>query len=370
MFIRKLLLATVTSCLSLAALAESVAHLHQVREPAVQGEERDALLTRALDSLVVRLTGRTDAPQTPALAALRKAPQQIVSQFGFEADGSALVVEFDPASADRALRQAGLSLWGGNRPLVLVWWLEEGVAGSSLLSDGQSASEILRRAAQHRGLPLRLPLGDLSEQLAATPEALASAELAELSDVSERYAADVMLAVRSTEVDGTWQGQWHLRFLDQVEKGRATGADPVQLADAVMLAVLQRLAEHFVAPPGAATDLELWIDGADLSRYAELERLLEPLGARLLRAEADRLVYSVKASPEQLRAQLGLLRLQEIEPGEALEPALPADEAGKTSAPVAVPEADAQTEPATDARAVPEAASSAQVPANRLRFRW
>ena len=237
MSLRACLLAFSLSLASVCALAEPLAHLHQVREPAVEGEEREAMLARALDSLVIRLTGKPDAPQTPALAALRAAPQQIVSQFGFESDGSALVVEFDPASSDRALRQAGLALWGSNRPLILAWWLEQEASGSTLLGDGQAAALGLRRAAQHRGLPLRLPLADLDEQLAATPEALASAEPEALGQLSERYAADVTLAVLSSEQDGQWQAQWRIRFLDKTAQGKVAAADRAQLADAVMLAV-------------------------------------------------------------------------------------------------------------------------------------
>ena len=342
MFLRASLPALFLSFASFCALADPLAHLHQVREPAVEGVARDAMLTRALDSLIVRLSGKADAPQAPALAELRAAPEKIISQFGFEGDGSALVVEFDPASSERALRQAGLALWGNNRPLILAWWLEEELGGSTLVGDGQSTAETLRRAAQHRGLPLRLPLADLNEQLAATSEALSSAEFDGLAEVSERYAADVLLAVVSAEQDGKWQAQWRIRFLDQTAQGKVSAADREQLADAVMLAVLQRLAEHFVAPPGAASDLEVWIEGANLARYADLERLLDALGARLMSVEGDRLVYAVKASPDQLRAQLGLLQLQEVD-----APAPSAEQ----------PAADGTTAPA-------------QIPANRLWFRW
>jgi hypothetical protein len=49
--------------------------------------------------------------------------------------------------------------------------LNDSVEGSNLVGDGQAAAEPLRRAAQHRGLPLRLPLADLQEQLVANASA-------------------------------------------------------------------------------------------------------------------------------------------------------------------------------------------------------
>jgi hypothetical protein len=74
------------------------------------------------------------------------------------------------------LHQAGLSLWGANRPAILAWWLNDASDGSSLVGDGQSSAALLHQAAQHRGLPLRLPIADLSEQLLATPENLGATE--------------------------------------------------------------------------------------------------------------------------------------------------------------------------------------------------
>ncbi|WP_439887947.1 DUF2066 domain-containing protein [Pseudomonas sp. MBLB4123] len=317
--------------LSLPSLAETVSDLYQVREPvdSQQPEARDAALGRALDTLVLRLTGSRDAAQSPALAELRKDPQQIVAQYGYEGDN--LLVDFDPLSTDRHLRQAGLALWGANRPAIIAWWLNEGVGGVSLVGDGQDSAATLRRAAQHRGLPLRLPLADLSEQLLATPDSLGANDPEALRSASERYAADALLAVQAREADGQWQGQWRLWLGDGREQGKVQGANQNELADAVFLAVSERLAPRFVVAPGSASSLTLEVQGVDLARYAELQRTLEPLGAQLTQVQGDRVLYRVNASAEQLRAQLGLLRLQEV----AAE-AAPID-AGPSPAPQVIP---------------------------------
>ncbi|MBS7663347.1 DUF2066 domain-containing protein [Pseudomonas lalucatii] len=317
--------------LSLPGLAATLGDLYQVREPVAsqQPEERDAALARALETLVLRLTGSRDAAQSPALAELRKDPQQIVSQYGYE--GDSLLVDFDPLSTDRHLRQAGLALWGANRPAIVAWWLNEGIGGASLVGDGQDSAAALRRAAQHRGLPLRLPLADLGEQLLATPDSLGAKDPEALRAASERYAADALLAVQAREVDGQWQAQWRLWLGDGREQGKALGADPNALADAVFLAVSERLAPRFVVAPGAASSLTLEVQGVDLARYAELQRTLEPLGAQLSRVQGDRVVYRINASAEQLRAQLGLLRLQEV-----AADSVPVD-AGQPPAPQVIP---------------------------------
>jgi uncharacterized protein len=306
------LLVLCLSLYSLPGLAATLSDLYQVREPVAsqQPEARDAALGRALETLVLRLTCSPDAARSPALAELRKDPQQIVAQYGYEGDD--LLVDFDPLSTDRQLRQAGLSLWGSNRPAIMAWWLNEGVGGSSLVGDGQDSAAPLRRAAQHRGLPLRLPLADLGEQLLATPESLAANDPQVLRSASERYSADALLAVSAREADGQWQAQWRLWLGEGREQGKAQGSDPLALADAVFLAVSERLAPRFVVAPGAATSLILEVEGVDVARFAELQRLLEPLGAQLSQVQGDRVTYRVNASAAQLRAQLALLRLQEV----------------------------------------------------------
>ena len=183
------------SLVSLASHAETVKSLYQVREPVTSQspDERDQATQRALDTLVLRLTGDAKAVQSPGLADIRKDPQQIISQYGFEAGPpEVLKVDFDPASTGQALRRAGLSLWGANRPSILTWWLNDSTEGSSLVGDGQASAEPLRRAAQHRGLPLRLPLADLSEQLVATAPNLEGTDAAPLREASDRYNADMV----------------------------------------------------------------------------------------------------------------------------------------------------------------------------------
>ena len=303
------------SFFSLASHAEILTGLYQVREPVSSQtpEERTQATQKALETLVLRLTGDAKAVQNPALEAIRKDPQQIISQYGYDAGPpESLQVDFDPVSTDRALRQAGLSLWGTNRPALLGWWLNDSVDGSSLVGDGQSAAEPLRLAAQHRGLPLRLPLADLSEQLVGTAENLEGSNPAPLKDASERYGADALLAVHAHEDEGKWTAKWRLWVGEQQEQGSAEAPDQAALADAVMLAVSQRLAPRYAVKPGISTEQLLEVQGMTLERYAQLTRLLEPFSGQLKSVDGDRIVYQVNGSADQLRSQLGLAQLHEV----------------------------------------------------------
>ena len=90
----------------------------------------------------------------------------------------------------------------------------------------------------------------------------------------------------------------------------------------------------------------------NLQRYAELGRVLEPYGPRLQLADGNTLTYDVTADREQLRAQLGLAKLQEV----------PAEQAPALAAPPATGTPPAPGQPA--------AAQPAAKPFDGLRFRW
>ncbi len=349
------------SLLSLPSFAETVNNLYQVREP-VSGQtpdERTRATQAALETLVLRLTGDARAAKGSSLAELRKDPQKVISQYGYEAGPpETLLVDFDPASTDRALRDAGYALWGSNRPTLLGWWLNDATEGSNLVGDGQGSAEPLRRAAQHRGLPLRLPLADLEEQSVGTAKNLEGSDPTVLKQASERYGADGLLAVHAREEAGQWQGKWRLWIGDQREQGTATAASSEALADAVLLAVSERLAPRFVAKPGASSGLVMQVQGMNLERYAQLMQLLEPFGARLKVVEGDRIIYEVSASADQLRSQMSLGKLQEVAAADAAQPNPPA-----ATPPVSTP---------VDATAAIHAPAPAPVPAAapQVFFRW
>lgn len=368
------LLMLCAACFALPSLAAPLSNLYEVREPVTdqQPEEREAALQRAFDTLVLRLTGDAEASQRPAVAELRKNPQQLISRYAYENEG--IRAFFDPQTTERSLRGAGLALWGANRPSILSWWLVDADEGARLIGDGQDQSGALRVAAQHRGLPLRLPLADLGEQMLGVAEAAEGKDAQALREASERYDADALLAVSAVQAGSQWEANWHLWLGEEQTRGKVGGETHEALADGVMLAVSKFLTPRYTVAAGEVEDITLEVLDADVSRFAELEQLLTPLAGRLIRVESDRLVYRLSASPEQLRAQLALARMHEVPAEEMPVETLPIESLPQEQAPADMPTAEAQatTEAPTEESALPGGEKPLLQPdvGLLLRYRW
>ncbi len=300
--------ATLMSIATVTVNAEPVVGLYQVREDLAsqESEVRDAGLQQAFATLVQRLTGQENAAQSAALATYQADPQSLISRYGY--DGNTLIVNFDPQSVQSALRAAQLPLWGSNRPLVLTWWLLDDEHGIRLISDGQGLAPQVQRAAQYYGVPARLPLGDLDEQLLASADTLSQNDAQAIRQAAQRYNADAVLSVHQQDL----QAQWQLWLGDERQQGQVRADSPAALAQQVFAQVNQRLAERFAIKPGQGETFRVRVAAVDLDRFVLVERLLEPFAAQLEEVTQDYAQWQVRSTGEQLRAQLALAHLTEM----------------------------------------------------------
>ena len=158
-------------------------------------------------------------------------------------------------------------LWGASRPALLVWWLNQGVDGSQLVGDAQDGASLLQQAAQHRGLPIRLPLADLSEQLLISDELLQGDAVAVLQEPAVRYEADMQLLVLARQHGQGPARQWALMAFNNSEQPQTVTLDlPAGLRQALFSA---------------------WWGQASLQRDAgRLTMTLPPLGGGIWGAQA------------------------------------------------------------------------------------
>ncbi len=295
-------------CLVQTAQAVSVGELYQVSQP-VQDDSEEAkqqALQQAFVSLIQRVTGDAALARHAALADYAADPLALAD--GYRYDDGQLHIEFASARLMAVLSEAGVPVWGSERPQLLVWWQQDGLQGLHLLGDGQERAQRLAEVARHRGMPVRFPLADLSEQ-ASIGQALDDAQAIELS---RRYGTETLLQVAVVPLTtGAVRANWSLHGLDQPLQGTVEGETAEALADRLFGRLSREMASRYAVVPGQGSDLQVQVVRPDSDSLLAAERVLKAFGGRLLRLNANEAVWSVTAQPEQLRNQMELQQFTE-----------------------------------------------------------
>lgn len=289
---RRIIMSLIASWLAMASLtadAVAVNDLYEVTLP-IQGS-REAAFAEAIRLVAVRVSGRRDAASRLGSAADNA--RQYVQRFSFTADNQ-LQVAFHASSIDRLLGEAGLPIWGRERPLTLVLLNAPfGTAGQMWLESSYPAPEreIMLQAAKQRGVPLAWPTLDAQDRSLLDSGASGVAEL--LSIAARHNANAVLVGQGRRDGAGNLSVQWTLA--SEEGAGEATGT----LEDGVHL-IADTFGRIYAASAGALGTIAVDVSGIrSLDDYASTVNYLE--GMTLVRS-----VSVEQIAGETMRFQLGV----------------------------------------------------------------
>ena len=277
-----------------SAQAVTVPDLYDTAQP-VDGS-RDAAFVEALKTVLVRVSGQRDAPLRVGEVS---DPRKYVQRFGFTAD-NVLEVGFDSTSVDRLLSNAGLPIWGRERPATVVMFgIEEGGGWRWLAADSPARErDALEKVARQRGLPLKWPVMDAQER------ADASSEAAGLQQVAARYGANAVLLGRARG----GAVQWTLISDEGAAKTSGSLEDGVHLA-------ADTFAHVYAASGSSLGSVIVEVSGiADLNAYAATLNYLESMtlvrGVSLEQVAGEKLRFrlAVRGDAATLRRAIALDR--------------------------------------------------------------
>lgn len=265
----KALIRWLSLCMAWALLAAALpvgavtlGDLYEADQP-VLNNARDAAFVDALKTVVVRVSGQREAPAR--LGAALNDPRKYVQRFGFTVD-NVLQVGFDSVSVDRLLQDAGLPIWGRERPETLVLLNVIDPSGYSYWISGDQPNAVkdsLEKVARERGLPLKWP--------AVPPQGFD--ETSALQE-AERYGANAVLLGRSQGAGVRWT------LVSSEGSAQASGS----MEDGIHLAA-DTFARMFAASGSALGNVVVEVSGiGDLDAYASTLNYLE--GMTLVRAVA------------------------------------------------------------------------------------
>lgn len=272
-----------------AAWAVEVPWLYEVTVP-VADQSAAARLdagSQALAQLLTRLTGLTSVPRNEAVSRALNAPDLYFNQFGFvrePEDGQdtlKLRLQFMPQAVLDLIRDANLPVWPSNRPSVLAWIVvDDGTIRRILAADAEHPLvEALERRSRERGVPLRLPLLDLTDQLTVEPAAVWGRLTQILEPASARYGADALLIGRlQLSPDMQWRAEWEFQADGQARQLSQQAREPAALGRAAADMIADELSARYAVLDRGVHRLDLSVSqvGRPVD-YAELLRYLNGL---------------------------------------------------------------------------------------------
>jgi hypothetical protein len=290
--------------------AVEMASLYTAEVP-LDREERDprsAAYRDALATVLSRISGSGIADDPEMIDLLFPNPASYVVQFR-PGDNDTLWVTFDGKAVEDVLQRNGQAVWGGDRPLTLVWLAvdwgqgereiigaddpERGIDEVRTIDRNRLLRERVLDAAERRGLPVAFPLLDTEDLARVTfPDIWGGFDELTL-DASRRYEANSVLIGR-VRADSSQRNRWTYHFAGEE---RAWTGEP----ELVLNLVADMLAAEF-AIGGDATlqSVELGVAGINtVDAYGSVQRILSGLNVvenfSITSVDGDRILYRVDA---------------------------------------------------------------------------
>jgi uncharacterized protein len=301
------------------ALGVTRAEMYQATAPVADRSEaaQTAAFQNAMKTVLIRVTGRRNADEDPALSSLVSNARRYVQQYRAAPD-SQLWVSFDGPAIERWLTQNGQPLWGHERPttLVLLGVQSGAQSGSVLTTDDTSELKLaIDAAAVARGLPLVWPSGAELQKFHIDYSAVSTGSPATFAEIGRRMGSDGLLIGRASSSSANANVRWTHLFQDRSSEYSGTLEGVNRAAD---------LYAGLFAASGTAVPVDIEISGlSDLRDYASLESYLESLtfishvSVESLSGDTVRFRLSTRGGVDSLQRALSLNgRLQPVAAGE------------------------------------------------------
>ena len=314
--LQRLLLALTVLLASVSAHAVTVNDLYTAGVPVADkgGEAQRQGFRSALEQVLVRVAGSTAVLEKPQVQSMLEQPARLVQQFryqqletsaegertggdrsgvggvgstGANGDGTEepvpthrLVVTFAGTRIEQQLRNAGIVVWGEQRPQVLVWLgVDDGNERRVVADDSDDpAHRALMNEAERRALPVLVPLMDMRDRSHVDYIDISGGFHDTLRSASDRYRANILLIGHVRREGSGWRADWTLLGLGE---RRGWSGSTEALPAAVALGVdgaTDRLAATMAGRAGERAALRVRVRQVDsLDAYARVMQYFDQL---------------------------------------------------------------------------------------------
>lgn len=338
-------------------------------EVAIDGEQKDGeelARQQGMQDVIVRATGSQSSLSNPVIKKAVGSSSRYISQLGYgQIDGqSSLKMLFNSGQIRSLLTQAQLPLWSPNRANILVWMVEEQGYDRTITwehSDSTSAAT-LRDAAQARGLPITMPVGDFDDVTGVNVSDLWGDFVDPISQASQRYPVDAVLIVRvqGDKIRWTLYDQSPAQLSESKQSPRSGSASGANAIPAMVGGIADYYAKKSAVVVSSKSSEAIDVKVLSVSSamdFFELENSLTKLssvaGAEIKRIQGNQVTLTIHllASQQAFEQEVSSIRSLEVteDPMAGIEEVVPAQLPEEQAQPTQLP---ATTEDAQAAEVV------------------
>jgi hypothetical protein len=153
----------------------------------------------------VKVSGKTSIADNPDLKSHLSKSTALMQEYGYTSNSTntqmpyLLTVRYNTEGVNQLLRNANVPIWGVDRPLILAWVDIEVPNKPAEIIDAGSETDIpnaLKQRAMQRGLPMLLPMMDVTDLNLVSVNDIATMTAPNLVSAAKRYASDAILIAR------------------------------------------------------------------------------------------------------------------------------------------------------------------------------
>ncbi|GHG70898.1 hypothetical protein GCM10010919_21750 [Alishewanella longhuensis] len=284
-FQRLVVLLLVVLLPSSALQAAARSSLYQAEVSAEQTQQQ--WQREALQQVLIRVTGQPDIMQQPQLRSELANAASYVKQFeAVRTDhGNSVRVLLDAQRIQQLLRQQQIPIWGGQRPELLFWIVEQQGAERQFVRQSDSVwLQSLQEALTAQALPYTLPLYDIDDLLNLTETDVWAGFWQQIEQASSRYRVHQIVVLLLEAAGNTEAGGWKLTALRQhdgnILRDELEATSEQQLMQQYADRLSQQLAQQYaiLLTPNMQQQAVLQINGLkSLADVVTLERRFSEL---------------------------------------------------------------------------------------------
>ncbi len=251
---------------------------------------------QAFRQVIIKVSGSDAALRSPAFERPLERSARYVKQFRyitrkspddeeFDAGRLYLRIDFDQQLIEGLLREHNFPIWGRERPsslLVISYDVNENIR---LVSDDSTPDlvESLDTAAARYAVPVLFPLMDLQDIGQVGIGDIVAREIDQIQTMASRYAPDALVVGQIIGRSGQgWQGDWEVRFDEQVFRWRHEASSKQAVVDQVIGHLAKVLALEFALEDHRRVEESLLMSVSALQgieQVIRVQRYLESLNA-------------------------------------------------------------------------------------------